>query len=131
MSIKVSLLEVPGFPKNPLPISFALVGESQQTQNFQDFQMQNGYGSATRASITPGYGATVSASINILVNSITEQTFNQIINEVKKSSKYQQQSAFSHLVDSSSYSSAASVSTGIFGWLLGSGSASYTNQNRI
>lgn len=128
MSIKVCLLEVPGFPQKTLPMSFAL-GESTQTQQFQDFQMQNGYGSATKASITPGYGATVSASIDIMVNSITEQTFNQIINEVKNSSKYQQQSAFKQLVDTSSYSSAASVSTGIFGWLLGGGSASYANQN--
>lgn len=77
----------------------------------------------------PGYGATVSAIINITVNTITEQTFNQIINQVKTSNKYQNRSDFKQLVDNSSYASAASSSTGIFGWLLGSGSSSYTNQN--
>ena len=105
------------------------LGDSAQTQRFQDFQLQNGYGSATKATITPGYGATVSAIINITVNTITEQTFNQIINQVKTSNKYQNRSDFKQLVDNSSYASAASSSTGIFGWLLGSGSSSYTNQN--
>ncbi|GDX76661.1 hypothetical protein LBMAG41_17370 [Cyanobium sp.] len=105
------------------------LGDSAQTQQFQDFQLQNGYGSATKATITPGYGATVSAIINITVNTITEQTFNQIINQVKTSNKYQNRSDFKQLVDNSSYASAASSSTGIFGWLLGSGSSSYTNQN--
>jgi hypothetical protein len=128
MTIKVSVVQVPGFPKIAFPMALAL-GESIQTQQFKDFQLQNGYGSATKATITPGYGATVSATIDITVNSITEQTFNQIINQVKTSNKYQNQSEFKQLVDNSSYASAASCSTGIFGWLLGNGSSSYTNQN--
>lgn len=128
MTIKVSLLQVPGFPNPVFPMALAL-GDSTQTQKFQDFQLQNGYGSATKATITPGYGATVSASIDIVVHSITEQTFNQIIDQVKTSSKYRNQSDFKQLVDNSSYASAASSSTGIFGWLLGNGSSSYSNQN--
>jgi hypothetical protein len=129
MTIKVSLLQVPGFPNSAFPMALLALGDSAQTQQFQDFQLQNGYGSATKATITPGYGATVSAIINITVNTITEQTFNQIINQVKTSNKYQNRSDFKQLVDNSSYASAASSSTGIFGWLLGSGSSSYTNQN--
>ena len=129
MTIKVSLLQVPGFPNSAFPMTLLALGDSAQTQQFQDFQLQNGYGSATKATITPGYGATVSAIINITVNTITEQTFYQIINQVKTSNKYQNRSDFKQLVDNSSYASAASSSTGIFGWLLGSGSSSYANQN--
>jgi hypothetical protein len=129
MTIKVSLLQVPGFPKTAAPMALAALGDSTQTQTFKEFQLQNGYGSATTATITPGYGATVSAIIDITVKSITEQTFKQVVDQVKTSSKYQSQSDFKQFVDSHSYASAASFSTGIFGWLLGSGSGSYTNQN--
>ena len=127
MTINVCLLKHAGFRMNVVPARLSL-GESAQNQQFQDFQIQNGYGSATRATITPGYGATVNALIDITVNSITEQTFNQIINEVKASSKYRNQSDFKQLVDNSSYATAGSSSSGIFGWLLGGGSSSYNNQ---
>lgn len=127
MTINVHLLSNTGFVHD-IPSLRANLGGTAQTQTFQDFQIQNGYGSATKVSVTPGYGATVIAKVDIQVASITEQTFSQIIQEVKTSSKYSSDSSFKQMVDSSSYSSAGSSSCGIFGWLLGGGSSSYSNQ---
>ncbi len=127
MAINVTLINIPGFTRSLPLTAVELNASSVQTQQFSHFQIKNGYGNATSVSVSPGYGATVSATVDIIVDSVTEQAFNQIIQQVKKSSAYQNQSQFRQEIDSASYSSAGSVSTGIFGWLLGNGSNSYSN----
>ncbi|MCA8994843.1 MAG: hypothetical protein KDA88_22890 [Planctomycetaceae bacterium] len=127
MSIRVYLVPDAGFLH---AANRRLVGaNTSQNQTFQNFEIQNGYGTATTVSVSPGYGATVNAQIDIQVDTVSEQTFNQIINEVKNSSSYQNNSSFKQFVDQSSYSAAAHVSTGIFGWLIGGGGASYNNSH--
>jgi len=129
MTIAVNLMQNPGFyHKNAVHTALA-AAKMNQTQQFKNVEIQNGYGTATTVSVTPGYGATVSASIDIQVTTVSKQTFDQIINEVKKSSSYQNSSSFRSQVDSASYESAASSSSGIFGWLVGKKSSSYTNKH--
>jgi hypothetical protein len=134
MSIKINLLESPRFiyaDKEMLHSAAKSVRltKTEQNQQFKNVEIQNGYGTATKVSVSPGYGATVSVKINIIVDSISEETFTQIIAEVKNSSSYKNNSSFRKEIESSSYSSAASSSSGIFGWLLGKGSSSYTNNS--
>lgn len=134
MSIKINLLNNPGFihsdaalPK--LAENMVAVGGIAQQKKFKKIEIQNGYGTATTVSVSPGYGAKVSADISIQVNTVSSETFTQMINEVKKSSSYKNNSSFQKDVDASSYSSAASSSSGIFGWLVGKNSSSYTNNH--
>ena len=136
MSIKVALLNKREFAQSPESEDFIKNNNSQfdnvtngteQNQKFQQFELQNGYGSATTVSVTPGFGATVTADIAISMISVTEQTFEEMIKEVKRSDEYMKKSEFSKEIDSATYSSAGSVSTGIFGWLLGSGSDGFSN----
>lgn len=134
MSIKISLLKSPGFiyagierPRNDE--SLARATTTEQNQQFKNVEIQNGYGTATKVSVSPGYGAHVTADIKIVVNSVSEETFKQIIAEVKKSKSYQNNSSFKKQVNASSYASAASSSSGIFGWLVGKNSTSYSNNS--
>lgn len=130
MAIQVTLLKNPGFTQILTAAERSLRdGETKQTQQFQNFQLQNGYGTATKVSVSPGFGAKVTAHVAITVHSVTEQTFKQIIHEVKKSSSYQNNSQFQQYMASASYSSAGSYASGIFGWLCGGGSSSYSNQS--
>jgi hypothetical protein len=132
MSIKISLLETPQFiyPATEMQSSkSANLAATGQTQEFQNAEIQNGYGTATKVSVSPGYGATVAVSINIQVDAVSEEAFTEIINEVKNSNSYQNNSDFRKQVEASSYSSAASSSSGIFGWLVGHGSSSYNNSS--
>lgn len=133
MSIKISLLQSPGFIysdlKKPEADAMLAATSTDQNQTFKNFEIQNGYGTATKVSVSPGYGATVAVDIKIVVNSVSEETFKQIIQEVKNSSSYKNNSSFQSEVDAASYSSAASASSGIFGWLIGRGSASFSNNH--
>ncbi len=134
MSIKINLFEPPQFvfAETEMPKSsakYAMLTGTEQNQQFQNAEIQNGYGTATKVSVSPGYGATVSVNIDIEVDSISEETFTQIINEVKNSNSYQNNSSFRKQIEASSYSSAASSSSGIFGWLVGHGSSSYSNSS--
>lgn len=130
MSIKISVLENPYFTyvNSEKEISVSLA-KTEQNQQFKNLEIQNGYGTATKVSVSPGYGAKVSAKIDIEVDSISEETFTQIIDEVKKSHSYKNNSSFRKEIESFSYSSAASSSSGIFGWLVGKSSSSYTNSS--
>jgi hypothetical protein len=102
---------------------------TEQNQKFESSEIQNGYGTATTVSVNPGFGATVEATINIKVNTVSEEVFDQIIDEVKKSKSYQDNVEFKKEVDESSYTESGSSSSGIFGWLVGKNSDSYTNSN--
>jgi hypothetical protein len=134
MPIKINLLQSPGFiyadrvqPRNLAATATATT--TTQNQQFKNVEIQNGYGTATTVSVSPGYGAKVTTKVKIVVNSVSEETFKQIINEVKKSSSYKTNSNFQKDVDAASYSSAASSSSGIFGWLVGKSSSSYSNNH--
>ncbi|MEZ9196999.1 hypothetical protein [Shewanella sp. 10N.286.54.B9] len=135
MAIKLNLLSNPGFTHQNFSklTSAGLLAESlspnstEQNQKFQNVEIQNGYGTATTVSVSPGYGATVTAEIDIEVTTVSEEVFDQIVDEVKNSSSYQNNRDFRETVDKSSYSSAASASSGFFGWLIGRGSTNYSN----
>lgn len=126
MAIQVNLIKNPGFVHNALVAQAA--STTSQNQDFKNFEIQNGYGTATSVSISPGFGATVKASVDIKVWTVSEQTFHQIINEVKQSQEYASNSAFKQMVDSASYEEAGSASSGIFGWLVGRHGGSYSNK---
>lgn len=131
MSIKISLLKSPGFiyegirPRRNSEL-VAATG-TEQNQQFRSCEIRNGYGTATSVSVSPGYGATVSADVKIVVNSITEEVFQEIIEEVKKSDSYKNNSSFRQEIEESDYTESGSSSSGIFGWLVGNSSSSYTN----
>ncbi|MDK1286353.1 hypothetical protein [Pseudoalteromonas umbrosa] len=129
MSIRVNVLANTNFEHQSLPIASrdALSGTSQN-QKFNELKMENGYGSATSVSVSPGYHAKVDAHVKIKMVSITQQTFDQIVDEAKRSDSYQRNSQFRKELESATYTSAGSSTRGIFGWLLGGGSGSFSNK---
>jgi hypothetical protein len=134
MGIKVTLLNKPLSEiqsQRDIEKRKMLLAESsvEQNQKFRSSEIQNGYGTATTVSVSPGFGATVEARINIKVNTVSQETFDQIIDEVKKSKSYQDNVQFKKEVDESSYTESGSSSSGIFGWLIGKNSDNFTNSN--
>ncbi|MFT4974787.1 MAG: hypothetical protein ACI8S6_000670 [Myxococcota bacterium] len=128
MTIDINLLQNLSFKHTAdLMAAAKAAPQTVQTQQLQDFEIQNGYGTATTVSISPGFGATVDATIDIDVTTVTSQTFDQMINEVKNSQSYQNNKAFRSQVDSASCESAASRTSGVFGFLIGRKSSSYKN----
>ncbi|WP_055443190.1 hypothetical protein [Lacinutrix himadriensis] len=132
MSIKINLIKNPGFVFSGMETanqSLRATASTAQNQQFKNMEIQNGYGTATTVSVSPGLGAEVTANIRIEVTSVSEESFKQIIEEVKKSSSYKNNSNFQKEVNGAAYSSAASSSSGIFGWLVGKSSSSYSNSS--
>ncbi|QHI35599.1 hypothetical protein IMCC3317_09450 [Kordia antarctica] len=127
MGIQVSLLNLPVLNVASATDSALVSRSTEQNQTFQEAKIQNGYGTATTVSVSPGFGATVTAYIKIEVDSITQETFNEIKKEVKKSNSYKKNEDFKRQVDTSTYSSGASSSSGFFGWLIGKKGNSYSN----
>lgn len=132
MTIKLALLNNIGFVYQPEPlttsaVTFVSTFQTSQNQQFNSFQIQNGYGTVTQVSVSPGFGAAVLARVSMKVNSITERTFNDILNEVKKSDEYRTNQEFRQEINSASYSSAGSTCCGIFGSLIGGNQHSYSN----
>lgn len=127
MGIHVSLLNLPIIQAASTPNANLVTTATEQNQTFQEAKIQNGYGTATTVSVSPGYGAKVTADIMIEVDSITQETFKEIVKEVKKSNSYKKNEDFKRQVDTSTYASGASSSSGFFGWLIGKKGNSYSN----